>query len=136
MKINLKDCFLACAISVAMYYIVIALVGIAAAIATPDGYFEWFKEQGATKFGFYLWNAVTIIPAQVIPAIVITYIAARYFAKSIMFFCAMLLLIYVTFFVIEYRTFGSWLIGLVYPISIVLASYLALRVKNKKKATD
>ncbi|GEM_PF-7017952 len=136
MKINLKDCFLACAISVAMYYIVVALVGIVAAIATPDGYFEWFKEQGASKFGFYLWDTVTIIPAQVIPAIVITYIVARYFAKSIMFFCAMLLLIYITFFVIEYRTFGSWLTGLVYPISIALAGYFALRVKNKKKTAN
>lgn len=136
MKISIKDCFLACVASVVLFYLIVALVGIAVAVAVPEGYFEWFRKKELLKFGFYLWDVLTIIPAQAIPTIIITYFIARYLANNVKVFCAALILIYIVYYVVEYNSFGSFGVALIYPLSIVLAAYLALKVKAKKSASD
>ena len=136
MKFNIKDCLLACVVSIVMFYIIVALVGIAAAVATPEGYFGWFRERELLDYGFYLWNAITIIPAQAIPAIVITYITARYIAEYVMFFCLVMVLIYAVYFVIYYKDFGSWGMSLIYPLAILLAGYFAHKSKMKKSMSN
>ncbi|GAA4363824.1 hypothetical protein [Kangiella marina] len=136
MKFIIKDFFFACVASVVLYYLVVASVGIAAALAIPNGYIEWFRKEEILKFGVYLWSVMTIIPAQAIPTIIITYIIARFLVDNVKVFCAALILIYIIYYAVEYRGFGSLGVALIYPLSIVLAGYLAQKVRAKKSISD
>lgn len=82
MKFCVRD-FLTAAVAYGVYCtIAIVLVGFTAAIATPAGYFDWFRDNNLIWLGLFLWRLVTDIPVMALTALLVSFLAMRFARRS------------------------------------------------------
>ena len=145
MEVRSKDVLIGLAASIAIYFFVVWLAGFAAAIATPNGYFEWYRDRGIEWLALPLWNLVTVIPAMVIPTFLVVYVMVRYLTRSWLTPCLTIVAAYFFYFYISafwdwsnypnYYELNGWralLPSMWLPLAVTVSGYLAnKRITNQ-----
>ena len=109
MRFNIRDVFLGVAAFFAILHIISIPTGYAAAIATPEGYFDWFRENSSVWLGVKLFDLVTVFPAMAIPVFILMYSSTRFFAKSwVIYALATIVFIYAHHFWIIFELIASY----------------------------
>lgn len=145
MNAKVKDIAVGLASGVILVMLVEDLLGLLAAIAVPEFYAGWIMRNDAVWLGRVAWRIlVEIIPGQILPALLISFLAVRYFANRWTLVCgAIVLVVLVRFFtaillmVNEYPDFIQlngvmlFLPILVFPASVFSGGFLASKSRDK-----
>lgn len=145
----INDCLIALVVCVVTYIVAVPLVGIAAAIVIPTEYFEWFEVKGIQWLAQPILSLFTTVPALAIPAFIISYLLIRYTSKHwFNTFILSVVCYLVHFYSHLYLTYLSYpdifslngnrlfLPSLVFPITVLLAGYLANKRITKSSSKD
>ncbi len=139
MKANIKDLAVGLISGVILVMLVEDLLGFLAAIAMPQSYATWIMQNDAVWLGMMGWRfLVEIIPGQVLPALVLSFLAVKVFGNHWALVCGVILLVVLTRFLAavylmanEYPDFirlngiSLLLPLLVFPVSVFAGGFLA-----------
>lgn len=92
MNVTIKDLAVGVASGVILVMLVEDLLGFLAAIAIPESYAAWIMQNDAVWPGVIAWRIVVeIIPGQILPALLLSFLATRVFANRWVLVCGVIL---------------------------------------------
>ncbi len=145
MNVNVKDIAVGLASGVILVMLIVDLLGFLAAIAMPKFYAAWIMQNDTVWLGMMGWRfVVEIIPGQILPALILSFLAVRIFANRWALVCGVILLVVLIRFLTaiflmanEYPNFiqlnGIWLFLplVIFPVSVFVGGFLASKSLNK-----
>ena len=105
MKSEYKAVILGLFAYIFLYIAMARVVGMLAAIATPSGYFDWYRDNDLLFLGLWLWDLCTVIPGMAIISFVISFIFVRYLSNNWRYFCITVAVLYLSVFWLDMIVF-------------------------------
>lgn len=129
---------------VVLYYLAAWAIGIAAAIATPEGYFDWFRSRQLIWLGLLIWNLCTIYPAAALPSLIIAFAGVKISGVRWLPACIVVTVLYLAHFMhdqvlfafnhpqlIKLNGYRAFLPSVVLPLFVFLGGYVANRYTTR-----
>jgi hypothetical protein len=140
-----KEMLVGIVIAVVLYFVAVRTIGVAAAVATPAGYFDWYRSNDLVWLGLAIWNLCTLYPAAAIPSLIITSVGVKVSAAKWLPVCYVVVLLYLAYFFygqisltlqypqfIEINGYRAFIPSLVIPAFVFLGGFLSTKRLTKR----
>lgn len=142
-----KEILVGVLIAVVLYFLVAWTVGVATAVPTPAGYFDWYRANNLVWLGLLVWSLCTVYPAAALPSLIVTFVGIKVSSAKWLPVCYAVIALYLAYFFygqvsliikypqfIELNGYKVFVPNLVVPASIFLGGFLSTKCLTKRAA--